>query len=67
MRIVGLTGGIASGKSTFSGELAQQGLFVIDCDALAKDVSRKGGPAYKNIVKAFSEGILDPETGEIDR
>ncbi len=41
MRIVGLTGGIASGKSTVSAQLQSQGFAVIDCDLLAKEVVRK--------------------------
>ena len=62
----GLTGGIASGKSTVSRLFREAGAFVIDADEIAHDVIRKGGPAYAPVVDAFGSGILD-ETGEIDR
>jgi dephospho-CoA kinase len=63
---VGLTGGIASGKSTVSRLFREAGAFIIDADEIAHDVIRKGGPAYAPVVEAFGPDILD-ETGEIDR
>lgn len=63
---VGLTGGIASGKSTVSRLFREAGAFVIDADEIAHDVIRKGGPAYASVVEAFGAVILD-KTGEIDR
>lgn len=41
MRVVGLSGSIATGKSTVSGELSRIGITVIDCDKLARDATRK--------------------------
>lgn len=63
---VGLTGGIASGKSVVARFLREAGAFVIDADEIAHAVIRKGGPAYGPVVEAFGEEILDP-SGEIDR
>ncbi len=63
---VGLTGGIASGKSTVSRLFREAGAFVVDADEIAHEVIRKGAPAYAPVVEAFGAGILD-ETGEIDR
>lgn len=63
---VGLTGGIASGKSTVSRLFREAGAFVIDADEIAHAVLRKGGPAYAPVVEAFGAGILD-QTGEINR
>jgi len=63
---VGLTGGIASGKSTVSRFFREAGAFVIDADEIAHAVIRKGEPAYAGVVEAFGAGILN-KTGEIDR
>lgn len=63
---VGLTGGIASGKSTVSRLFQEAGAFVIDADEIAHAVIRKGAPAYAGIVEAFGAVILDKK-GEIDR
>lgn len=63
---VGLTGGIASGKSTVSRLFREAGAFVIDADETAHAVIRKGAPAYAGVVEAFGNGILDKK-GEIDR
>ncbi|CAG9467097.1 unnamed protein product [Pedinophyceae sp. YPF-701] len=67
MHIVGLSGGIACGKSTVARELIRLGLPVIDCDELAKETTRKGGWGYKRLLAAFGDDILDAGTGEIDR
>jgi len=66
MKIVGLTGGIASGKSTVSAMLAELGAAVIDADRIAREVVRRGMPAHARIVDHFGKGILLPD-GEIDR
>lgn len=66
MKIVGLTGGIASGKSTVSAMLAEMGAEIIDADRIARDVVRSGRPAHRRIVAHFGEVILLP-SGEIDR
>jgi len=64
--IAGLTGGIASGKSTVSNFLADAGARIVDADQIAREVVRKGTAAYDEIVAAFGTGILLPD-GEIDR
>jgi dephospho-CoA kinase len=66
MKIVGLTGGIASGKSTVSSMLAEMGAEIIDADRIARDVVRPGRPAHRRIVEHFGKKILLPN-GEIDR
>ncbi|WGL53919.1 dephospho-CoA kinase [Nocardioides sp. BP30] len=63
---VGLTGGIASGKSTVSALLAELGAVVIDADQLARDVVAPGTPGLARIVDAFGPEVLTPG-GEMDR
>ncbi|AKU26026.1 Dephospho-CoA kinase [Geobacillus stearothermophilus] len=63
---IGLTGGIASGKSTVSAMMRELGLPVIDADEAARAVVRPGEEAYRQIVTAFGPGILRAD-GEIDR
>ncbi len=58
MYIIGLTGGIASGKSTVSTMLAELGAYVIDVDDIAKDVVRPNQPAWHGIVAHFGKGVL---------
>ncbi len=58
MRKVGLTGGIASGKSTVSGMFRDFGVPVIDADLIAREVVAPGTPALKAIIDAFGEGVL---------
>ena len=64
--VIGLTGGIASGKSTVSAKLKELGAAVIDADILAREVVSKGEIAYNRIVQCFGEGILLP-SGQINR
>jgi dephospho-CoA kinase len=64
--LVGLTGGIASGKSTVSGQLAELGCHVIDADVLAREVVAPGEPALAAIVEAFGREVLQPD-GTLDR
>ena len=66
MKIVGLTGGIGTGKSTVSKMLRASGLPVIDADVIARQIVVKGQPAYKGIVAAFGNGVLQDD-GELDR
>jgi dephospho-CoA kinase len=66
VRVIGLTGGIATGKSTVAGILKNAGAIIIDADRIARDVVKKGLPAYREIVKAFGEKVLQPD-GEINR
>ncbi|XP_038847452.1 dephospho-CoA kinase domain-containing protein [Salvelinus fontinalis] len=66
MFLVGLTGGIASGKSTVSSLLRELGCPIIDADVVARKVVEPHSPAYCRIVKHFGPEIL-LENGEIDR
>ena len=63
---VGLTGGIASGKSTVSAILAEVGAVVIDADALAREVVARGTPGLAAVVEEFGDAILTAG-GELDR
>ena len=63
---VGLTGGIACGKSTISRHLAQRGAFVVDMDRVAHEVMEPDGAAYESVVALFGSDILDAD-GRIDR
>ncbi len=63
---VGLTGGVASGKSTVSAMLRELGAVVIDADALAREVVAKGTPGLAEVVAEFGEDLLT-EDGELDR
>ncbi len=63
---VGLTGGIASGKSTVSGFLRELGAVIIDADALAREVVEKGTPGLDAVVAAFGTELLT-EDGDLDR
>lgn len=63
---VGLTGGIASGKSTVASLFAGHGVPVLDTDEIARDVVEPGQPALAAVVADFGEGILSPE-GRLDR
>jgi dephospho-CoA kinase len=58
MIVVGLTGGIATGKSTVAQLFKQCGAIVIDADKLARDMVRPGTPAWREIVKSFGKSIL---------
>lgn len=64
--IIGLTGGIASGKSTASAYIEDKGYPVLDADKFARKATAKGGPSYKGIIEAFGKAVL-AENGEIDR
>lgn len=63
---VGLTGGIASGKSTVARFLRELGCFVVDADAIVSELYRPGNPGHAAIVARHGKGILNP-AGEIDR
>src|SRR5919108_943152 len=66
MIVVGLTGGIGSGKSTVSALLADRGAVVVDADAVTRDVQRAGTPVFDAMVARFGSGIVGPD-GELDR
>lgn len=63
---IGLTGGIASGKSTVARILQEMGLPVINLDAISRDIVMQGTPGYREVLRYFGQGILHPN-GEIDR
>jgi dephospho-CoA kinase len=63
---IGLTGGIASGKSTVAAALRDAGAAVVDADRIAREVVAPGGPAYDDVVRAFGPGIVG-SGGAIDR
>ena len=66
MKILGLTGGIASGKSTVAGMLRSAGIDVVDADQLARDVVAPGSEGLAAIVDAFTPAIL-LQDGSLDR
>lgn len=67
MLVVGLTGGIGSGKSTFARFLHERGAWVIDADELGREALAPGRPAWHSVVDQFGEEILAAESLEIDR
>ncbi|MGH8013770.1 MAG: dephospho-CoA kinase [Candidatus Binataceae bacterium] len=66
MVIIGLTGGIGSGKSTVAGILADEGAPIIDADKVGHAIYQPGKPAYADLVAAFGKEIL-ADDGTIDR
>ena len=66
MRLIGLTGNIASGKSTVARLLVERGAVLVDADRLAREVVRPGTPALARIVERFGERVLAPD-GTLDR
>ncbi|MBW3562316.1 MAG: dephospho-CoA kinase, long form [Actinobacteria bacterium] len=66
MYLVGLTGGIGSGKSTVARLLDERGAVVIDADRIAREVVEPGTEGLAAVVERFGEDILDPE-GRMDR
>ncbi len=64
--VVGLTGGIACGKTTVAGMFGDLGIPVVDADRLARDVVEPGTPGLEQIVRAFGDGVLDG-SGRLDR
>jgi dephospho-CoA kinase len=66
MLLVGLTGGIGSGKSTVARLLAERGAVVIEADALAREVVEPGTPGFERVVEVFGPGVVSAEGG-LDR
>ena len=66
MKLIGLTGGIGSGKSTVSALLAERGAVVIDADAIVHELQAPGQPVLVAMVERFGPGILGPD-GALDR
>ena len=65
-KIIGITGGIASGKSTVTNFLRQKGFEVVDADALVHQLQKPGGRLYQILVEHFGEKVL-LEDGELNR
>jgi dephospho-CoA kinase len=65
-RLIGLTGGIATGKSTVARLLANRGAAVVDADALAREVVEPGQPALAEISAEFGARVVGPD-GRLDR
>jgi dephospho-CoA kinase len=61
MILIGLTGGVATGKSTVAKMFKQCGAIVIDADALAREVVQPGKPAWRDIVRQFGKSILNAD------
>ena len=63
---VGLTGGIATGKSVVAAAFSEQGAFVLDADTLGHELTEPGTPAHGEILEVFGDGVLSAG-GRIDR
>jgi dephospho-CoA kinase len=66
MKVIGLTGGIGSGKSTVGGYLAEMGAAIIELDKVGHEVMKSGSKTFKEVVSEFGKDILN-DRGEIDR
>jgi dephospho-CoA kinase len=66
MRLIGVTGGIATGKSTVDRMLEAHGAAVIDADQLAREVVRRGEPALQEVAARFGPDVIQPD-GTLDR
>jgi dephospho-CoA kinase len=64
--LVGLTGGIGSGKSSVSALLAERGAVILDADAVARELQRAGQPVLAAMIERFGDEMLT-EDGELDR
>jgi len=65
-RVIGLTGGLASGKSAVAAILGDLGATVISADAIAREIVEPGTPALREIIEAFGANALGPD-GRLDR
>lgn len=66
VRVIGLTGGIGTGKSTVSRFLADLGAVILDADKVGHEAFKPGTPAWQDVVATFGKGVIAP-SGEIDR
>ncbi|HEY8282165.1 MAG TPA: dephospho-CoA kinase [Leifsonia sp.] len=66
MQLIGLTGGIASGKSTIARRLAEHGAVVVDADTIAREVVEPGEPALAAIAERFGPSVITAD-GRLDR
>lgn len=64
--VIGLTGGIASGKSLVADELSRRGAALVDADQVSRELTRPGTPVLAQLVEAFGPGILQSD-GQLDR
>ena len=67
MHAIGLTGGIASGKSTVTDAMQELGAVILNADLVGHEAYEPGKPAYDDLIKAWGQAIVDPETKFIDR
>jgi dephospho-CoA kinase len=58
---LGLTGGIATGKTAVAAMLCEMGFYVLDADSLAHELIEPGQPAYHEVIREFGPGVLDPD------
>jgi len=61
MLIVGLTGGIASGKSTVAKMFEREGAYIVDTDAISREVVEPGTPGWQEVINAFGKAILNQD------
>lgn len=66
MYLIGLTGSIASGKSTVSKMLRELGAYIVDIDKISHEITRPGEPAWKEIIETFGTAVTE-EDGQINR
>ncbi|MDN4615421.1 dephospho-CoA kinase [Leifsonia sp. F6_8S_P_1B] len=66
MQLIGLTGGIASGKSTIASRFAEHGAVVVDADRIAREVVEPGTPGLAEIARRFGDGVIAAD-GSLDR
>lgn len=66
MKVIGLTGGIGSGKSTVSSYLRDKGFYIIDADEMARNMTAKGSKCLENLEKAFGREVI-LEDGNLNR
>ncbi|MBM7866152.1 dephospho-CoA kinase [Heliobacterium gestii] len=66
MKVIGLTGGIAAGKTTVAACLRRLGAAVIDADVVAREVVEPGKPAWRDIQRVFGPSVFRPD-GDLDR
>lgn len=66
MLLIGLTGGMGSGKSSVSARLATHGAVVVDADAITRELQQPGQPVFEAMVQRFGPGIVLPD-GSLDR
>ncbi len=67
MIVIGLTGGIASGKSTVTALLKEKGAVIIDADKIAREIMSKGEPGWFEVLNYFGDEILNDDRSDIDR